>query len=413
LGIFSIEDGQVDTKKWKPYVTYKDGKKSNDESLLQELIFDYPELFPVKQMSNDTDQWIPLAREVDTTGGVTGRHGTLDILATDDLGNIYIIECKLRYNTSDMKSIRGQISDYTSAFYRQFKHSEDDENICSQCGNNETRKGNGINMGWKWFKNSIDNNSSIDGTLEDILNNAKVPVNETIESMMRNFKENRIILVFAVDEMTSGLWDAIDWHNNAVNPGHNYPCFAIEVRRYSEEENNDKIFVGIQTYPYNLKELIQKESQSRGYFQHTAETFQKQFEKSNLSEEQIQIFNHIKKELEEIADVFEYNTPNSDTSTAKLLPRFQNIGEGRRSPFTIHSNGNLRFQIDQLYDYVNNKGTAKQTKQSEIFTNAILKIPEIKKEFDKKPGLPKGIKVEPKVWMPIYKQIFKALEEII
>ena len=32
LGIFSVEDGQVDTKKWEPYVTYRDGKKSNDES---------------------------------------------------------------------------------------------------------------------------------------------------------------------------------------------------------------------------------------------------------------------------------------------------------------------------------------------------------------------------------------------
>jgi len=412
LGIFSIEDGQVDNKKWKPYVTYKDGIKKNDESILQELIFDYPELFPVKQIADDTDQWIPLAREVDTTGGVTGRHGTLDILATDDSGNIYIVECKLRYNTSDMKSIRGQISDYTSAFYRQFKHSEDDDNICSQCGNKETRKDNGIKIGWKWFKDSIDNNQSIDGTLEDILNNAKVPVDETIESMKRNFKENRIILVFAVDEMTSGLWDAIDWHNNAVNPGHNYPCFAIEVRKYSEEENNEKIFVGTHTYPYNLKELIQKESQSRGYFQHTDETFQKQFEKSNLSEQQIQIFNHARKELEEIADVFEYNTPSSETATAKLKPRFQNLYEGLRSPFTLYSDGNLQLQFDMLSAYVKNKGKAKPTKISEIFENALSKIPEIKKEFDKKPGK-LSPRLKPEIWMPVYKQIFKALEEII
>jgi hypothetical protein len=228
--------------------------------------------------------------------------------------------------------------------------------------------------------------------------------------MKKNFKENRMILVFAVDEMTAGVWDAIDWHNNAVNPEHNYPCFAIEVRRYREEENNEKIFVGIQTYPYNLKELIQKESQSRGYFQHTAETFQKQFEKSNLSEQQIQIFNHAKKELEEIADVFEYNTPSSETSTAKLMPRFQNIGEGRKSPFTFHSNGNLRFQFDQLYDYVDYKGTGIETKTSKIFKNALSEIPEIKREFDKKPG---SSRVKPEIWMPVYKQIFKALEEII
>jgi len=412
LGIFSIENGQVDKKKWKPYLTYQDGIKKNDESILQELIFDYPELFPVKQLADDTDQWIPLAREVDTTGGVTGKHGTLDILATDNSGNIYIVECKLRYNTSDMKSIRGQISDYTSAFYRQFKHSEDDDNICSQCGNKETRKDNGIKIGWKWFKDSIGNNKSIDGTLEDILNNAKVPVDETIESMEKNFKENRIILVFAVDEMTSGLWDAIDWHNNAVNPGHNYPCFAIELRKYSEEENNEKFFVGTHTYPYNLKQLIQKESQSRGYFQHTAETFQKQFEKSNLSEQQIQIFNDARNELEEITVEFEYNRPGSETSIAVLLPRFQNIYEGGRSPLTLHSNGNLKLQLDMLHDYVKNKGTGKSTIQSEIFENALSKIPEIKKEFDKKPDAHQSPVLKPEIWMPVYKEIFKALEEI-
>jgi hypothetical protein len=392
LGIFTVENGKVDTKKWEPYLTYRDGKKSNDESILQKLIFDHPELFPVKQIADDTDQWIPLTRELNTTGGVTGRHGILDILATDNSGNIYIVECKLRYNTGDMKSIRGQISDYTSAFYRHFK--------------------NDVDVGWKWFKDSIDNNSSINGTLEHILNNANVSVDETIESMKRNFKENKIILVFAVDAMTSGLWDAIDWHNNALNPEHNYPCFAIEVRTYREEENNKKKFVGIQTYPFDLEELMEKVSQSRGYFQHTTETFQKQFEKSNLSEQQMQIFNHAKKELEEIADVCLYNTPSSETSTAKLKPRFQNLSEGRKSPFTLHSNGNLRFQFDMLYDYVHNKGDAKPTKISEIFENELLKIPEIKREFDKKPGA-LSPKLKPEIWMPVYKQIFKALEEII
>jgi len=392
LGIFSVENGKVNTKKWEPYVTYTDGKKSNDESILQKLIFDHPDLFPVNQIADNTDQWIPLTRELDTTGGVTGRHGTLDILATDDSGNIYIVECKLRYNTGDMKSIRGQISDYTSAFYRHFKNDDD--------------------VGWKWFKDSIDNNPSINGTLEDILNNAKVPVDETIESMKKNFKENRIILVFAVDAMTSGLWDAIDWHNNAVNPGHNYPCFAIEVRIYGEEENNQKKFVGIHTYPFDLKELMQKESQSRKYFEHTDETFQKQLEKFNFSEQQIRIFNDTINGLKEIADVIEYNTPSSETSTAKLLPKFQNIYEGRRAPLALHSNGDLQLQFDMLSVYVKNKGEAKPTKLSEIFENALSKIPEIKKEFDKKPGA-LSPRLKPEIWMPVHKQIFKALEEII
>ena len=395
LGIFSIEE-EVDAKIWLPYKTVKDGKKSNDETILQELIFEKPELFPVKQITETTDQWIPLAREVDTTSKGIGRHGILDILATDGSGNIYIVECKLRYNTGDMKSIRGQITDYASAFYREAKISNDD--------------------GWKWFKDSIDNNTSIDGTLEDILDDAKVPIDETIESMKRSLKENRIILVFAVDVMTAGLWDAIDWHNNAVNTEHNYPCFAIEVRRYREKENNEKIFVEVQTYPYDLTELVQKKSQSRGHFQHNAETFQKQFEKSNLSEQQIQIFNHARKELEEIADVFVYNMPGSESSTAALMPRFQSIYEGRRSPFTLDSNGILTLQFEMLNDPIDNKGSGKPTLQSEIFKNSLSKIPEIKKQFEKKPQQGQRItnfRLEPEIWLPVYKEIFKALEEIL
>jgi len=396
LGIFSIEHGHVDTKNFLPYETLKDGKKSNDETILQELIFEKPKLFPIKQITDSTDQWIPLAREIDTTGRATGRHGTLDILATDNSGNIYIVECKLRYNTSDMKSIRGQISDYASAFYRETKNSDDD--------------------GWKWFKDSIDNNTSIDRTLENILDDAGVPIEETIESMKRNLKENKIILVFAVDVMTAGLWDAIDWHNNAVNAEHNYPCFAIEVRKYSEKENDEKIFVGVQTYPYDLKEIIQKKTQSRGYFQHDAVTFQKQFEKSNLTEQQIQIFNHARKELEEIADAFEYNTPGSETATAALMPRFQRICEGRRSPFAIDSNGILILQFEMLNDPIDNKGIEKPILQSEIFKNSLSKIPEIKKQFEKKPQQGQRItnfRLEPEIWLPVYKEIFKALEEIL
>jgi|APSaa5957512535_1039671.scaffolds.fasta_scaffold23331_1 thiamine phosphate synthase YjbQ (UPF0047 family) len=394
LGIFSIEEEEVDAKIWLPYKTVKDGKKSNDETILQKLIFEKPKLFPVKQITDTTDQWIPLAREVDTTSKGIGRHGILDILATDGSGNIYIVECKLRYN-KDMKSIRGQITDYASAIYRHFKISNDN--------------------GWKWFKNSIDNNTSINGTLENILDKAKVPIDKTIESMKKNLNENRIILVFAVDAMTAGLWDAVDMHNNAINTEHNYPCFAIEVRRYSEKANNMKIFVGVQTYPFDLKELIQKKSHSRGYFQHNDETFQKQFEKSNLTEPQIQIFNHAREELEKIADIFEYNRPNSETSDAAILPRFQSIYEGGRSPLTLDSKGNLTLQFEMLHDYIENKGTGASTLQSEIFKNSLSQIPEIKKQFDEKPQQGTRItnfRLKPEIWMPVYKDIFKALEEI-
>ena len=115
LGIFSIDDEKVEEKYFLKYMVKNQdtGKEEHKESLLQNLIFDNPDLFPVDEISGaDTKKWIPLAQEIK----LREQQGILDILATDGVGNIYIVECKLYYN-KDMKTIRSQMSNYASAFY--------------------------------------------------------------------------------------------------------------------------------------------------------------------------------------------------------------------------------------------------------------------------------------------------------
>ena len=48
LGIFSVENGKVNTKKWEPYVTYTDGKITNLEA-------------KVVSLTSERDQWKQLA----------------------------------------------------------------------------------------------------------------------------------------------------------------------------------------------------------------------------------------------------------------------------------------------------------------------------------------------------------------
>ena len=73
-------------------------------------------------------------------------------------------------------------------------------------------------------------------------------------------------------------------------------------------------------------------------------------------------------------------------------------------------------QFEMLHDYIDNKGSGKPTLQSETFKNSLSKIPEIKKQFEKKPQQGQRIgnfRLEAEIWLPVYKEIFKALEDIL
>ena len=56
MGVFKIHDKAVEDVTRIPF---KDAEGKNDETILESLIFEHPEIFPVNQIA-DANNWIPL-----------------------------------------------------------------------------------------------------------------------------------------------------------------------------------------------------------------------------------------------------------------------------------------------------------------------------------------------------------------
>ena len=151
MATFSFEDDKVNKKYPIEYVEIKDGKEAHSEDILESLIFEHPDIFPIYEISGGHGgAWIPLARQIQ----LKGHQGILDILATDGEGNIYILECKLNYS-SETKTLRSQINNYAAGFSKQ-------KDIM------------GMEKFWDWLCDEIEKNSTDGQTLENILKNSSV-----------------------------------------------------------------------------------------------------------------------------------------------------------------------------------------------------------------------------------------------
>ena len=162
MEIFRYNDSNqtLTSKDFLKFENKEEAKKGERE--LQEFIFNFPTLFPVSEISGkETSVWIPLAQEIVLD---TGR---ADIIATDGVGNIYIIECKLNSN-NEMKTIRSQISNYAAGISEKI-----------------------INLGWNdfwiWFCKEIKKNSNNKQPLEEIIGNAIGK--DEVESLLKSMKK--------------------------------------------------------------------------------------------------------------------------------------------------------------------------------------------------------------------------------
>lgn len=355
------------------------GKKKNDETILQELIFDNPKIFPVADMTDgENDKWIPLAREI----SVQGQHGALDIIATDGIGNIYIVECKLRYNTGDMKTIRGQISDYASGIYRDSKINFDSFWVCL-CKAIENTRGKSV---------------------ECILEESKVgkPL-EIIKDMKRNFKESRITLVFAVDQITSGLWDAVEWHNNVVNTEHNFPCFAIEVRKYEDKESEGGFFVGIQSFPFNLQAIVRKQNGAQKRRKNDEASWNSTFNDNKMNSTEKEKIMEFKEKLKTLVEKDDGEMTWGTGTPARMMPKFKNYDD--RSPIGLFPDGILIMQFGLIH------GSKRGPEAGEKFRKKILEINELNSVIPKLSSNDEPA-IKPQIWLPCKDKILSILEEI-
>ena len=365
----------------------KDSKKKGEKEL-QEFIFKFPTLFPVSEISgNETSIWIPLAQEIELD---TGR---LDIFATDGVGNIYIIECKLNSN-HEMKTIRSQLDNYAAGISDKIKNL-------------------GLNDFWIWFCEEIKKNSKNHQTLEKIIEEkiGKDDVESVLKSMKNNFNENRNILVFAVDKITSNLRVSIDWWNNSVDTSTNYPTFALEVRQYDADKSNNNVDVSVQTYPFNLEKIkmkIESKSGKRKIHENDEKTWTRNFEQNEFDHNQKKEIIKFTEDLIELVKIKDKGVLNFGTGGegGRMMPRFRRYSD--RSPIGLKTNGKLIIQFDLI------QGCERGPNAGNKFESELSKIEEINASFKNKSGggSNKEPGLNPETWLPYKDKILSILEEI-
>jgi hypothetical protein len=393
MNIFSydIDNKILESKKFlqfeKKINEEKDSKKKGEKEL-QEFIFNFPTLFPVSEISgNETSIWIPLAQEIELD---TGR---LDIFATDGVGNIYIIECKLNSN-HEMKTIRSQLDNYAAGISDKIKNL-------------------GLDDFWIWFREEIKKNSKNQQTLEKIIEEkiGKDDVESVLKSMKNNLKENRNILVFAVDKITSNLRVSIDWWNNSVDTSTNYPTFALEVRQYDSDKSNNNVDVSVQTYPFNLEKIkmkIESKSGKRKIHENDEKTWTRNFEQNEFNYEQKNEIIEFTKDLIKLVKVEDKGILNFGTGGegGRMMPRFSRYKD--RSPIGLKTNGKLIMQFDLI------QGCERGPDAGNKFEREISKIEEINASFKNKSGggSNKEPGLNPETWLPYKDKILSILKEI-
>jgi hypothetical protein len=392
MNIFSYDINNK-TLKSKKFLQYeknvdeeKDSKKKGEREL-QEFIFDFPSLFPVSEISgNETSIWIPLAQEIELD---TGR---LDIFATDGVGNIYIVECKLNSN-NEMKTIRSQITNYAAGISDKIINLEFDDF-------------------WIWFWDEIKKKSKNQQTLEEIIEEkiGKDDVESVLKSMKNNLKENRNILVFAVDKITSNLRVPIDWWNNSVDTSKNYPTFALEVRKYDADKSNNIVDVSAQTYPFNLEKIkmkIESKSGKRRIHENSIDTWTANFENNEFEHDQkekiIEFKEDLRRKIKEDKGVLNFGTGGEG---GRMMPRFSRYSD--RSPIGLKTNGKLIIQFDLI------QGCERGPDAGNKFESELSKIDEINASFKNKSGggSNKEPGLNPETWLPHKDKILSILEEV-
>ena len=388
---YDIDNKTLESKNFLQYEKNadeeKDSKKKNEREL-QEFIFDFPALFPVSEISgNETSIWIPLAQEMELD---TGR---LDIFATDGVGNIYIIECKLNSNKHEMKTIRSQINNYAAGISEKIINLEFDNF-------------------WIWFYEEIKKKSKNQQTLKKIIEEkiGKDDVESVLKSMKNNLKENRNILVFAVDKITSNLRVDIDWWNNSVDTLTNYPTFALEVRKYDADKLNNNVDVSVQTYPFNLEKIkmkIESKTGKRKIHENDLGTWKRNFEQNEFDYDQknkiIEFRDELIEKIGRDKGVLNFGTGGEG---GRMMPRFSRYKD--RSPIGLKTNGKLIIQFDLI------QGCERGPDAGNKFESELSKIEEINASFKNKSGggsnKEPGLNIE--TWLPHKDKILSILEEI-
>ena len=238
---------------------------------------------------------------------------------------------------------------------------------------------------------SVRNNSGITPTPGDAL-----VVEDIINNIKDNFKDNNIFLVFAVDAINDRLRELVNWHNYSVNQGNNYPAFILEVSRFKKEGVE---LISTRTYPSNLKEIKSIKSKRENASPRAVNDYDKWV--TSLERNSPDGIEKIKEFVNKLNSMVEKNNGSMEWGTGKnpnALPVFENFPE--RKPIGIRADGVCIFQFRMMQNKPEYKSIATK------FENEIRAIGDFKNEL--KTGKDTGL--TPDKWINHSDEILKCLE---
>ena len=282
------------------------------EDKLQKLIVDDQIMKKIKLGFNEDTTLVTLSREFESGSG------PMDVLAIDELGNIYIIETKLHGYADGRRKILAQIMDYAGAMWSGFK----DFNIFEEklLRHNSTSKHNQILSG---------------KTLSQIISDStlgftdKEDVDDVITNMKANFSSGEFKFIVVFDELDSKLINTI----NYLNEKSPVTIYAVTYEYYTD--NNMEILIPT-IHGHAAEQRSTKKSSSRKPW--TLEEIKQNFE-DKLSSHEYTMFKKL----------YQFLDKNKDTMrtgvgvNGSIGPVFNKLcpNEWPRSFLTLDAGGNM------------------------------------------------------------------------
>jgi hypothetical protein len=171
-----------------------------DEEALQTLLAASPNLLPLA----NPDAPVVVASEVGTTAG------PVDLVAVDALGEIALVECKLRANPDIRRSIVGQLMAYAAAVWT-LSYDEFDRAISKRLHDS--------------LADTVESRVSAAGTEWD--------ADEFRTRVSRNLGDGRLRLIFAVDQITDELRRIVEFVNSHTH--NDLQVVALELGYVADE----------------------------------------------------------------------------------------------------------------------------------------------------------------------------------
>jgi hypothetical protein len=327
-----------------------------DEKELEEYIISNPECIPLNEI-NRKEKIAILANQFRVDNNI------FDILATDENGEIYIIETKL-YKNPDKRKVTSQVLDYGTSLWNNYRHHEN----------------------FDAFRSAIEEN--LDTNLLEHIKN-KFSINESeeiIAKLKNNLSDGNFIFFVIMDELNDDLKNQIKFLN--MKTDNTFAIYAIKMEKYLHDGYTimvPKLF-GFEAKEATSKSNISKQWDEISFFEEAA---------NNLNTEGVQALQKLYDFSEKIADRIGWGS-SFQVYFNKISPR--------RSLYYVYPDGRFVFNSHMLQD------TPGAQRYSDEFKEKLSKIRGI--------TIPDGYpESSPRflidVWSPVVDDFISAVKNLI